>query len=60
MCQSKENSATESLLNSIVSDSEDYGLFAYNLNSALPTSSKLVLHILHLQELRLMIGQVKI
>lgn len=41
MCQSKENSATESLLNSIVSDSEDYGLFAYNLNSALPTRSKI-------------------
>lgn len=37
----KKNSATESLLNSIVSDSEDYGLFAYNLNSALPTSSKI-------------------
>ena len=37
----KKNSATESLLNSIVSDSEDYGLFAYNLNSALPTRSKI-------------------
>ena len=37
----KKNSATESLLNSIVLDSEDYGLFAYKLNSALPTSSKI-------------------
>lgn len=37
----KKNSATESLLNSIVSDSEDYGLFAYNLYPALPTSSKI-------------------
>lgn len=37
----KKNSATESLLKSIVSDSEDYGLFTYNLNSALPTRSKI-------------------
>ena len=37
----KKNSATESLLNSRVSGSEDYGLFAYNLNPALPTSSKI-------------------
>ena len=37
----KKNSATESLLNSKVSGSEDYGLFAYNLNPALPTSSKI-------------------
>lgn len=37
----KKNSDTESLLNSIVSDSEDYGLFAYNLYPALPTSSKI-------------------
>lgn len=37
----KKNSATESLLNSIVSDSEDYGLFAYNLYPALPTSSNI-------------------
>lgn len=37
----KKKSATESLLNSIVSDSEDYGLFAYNLYPALPTSSKI-------------------
>ena len=36
----KKNSAA-SLLNSIVSDSEDYGLFAYNLNPELPTSSKI-------------------
>lgn len=37
----KKNSATESLLKSIVSGSEDYGLFAYNLYPALPTSSKI-------------------
>lgn len=37
----KKNSTTESLLNSRVSGSEDYGLFAYNLNPALPTSSKI-------------------
>ena len=37
----KKKSATESLLKSIVSDSEDYGLFTYNLNSALPTRSKI-------------------
>lgn len=37
----KKKSATESLLNSIVSDSKDYGLFAYNLYPALPTSSKI-------------------
>lgn len=37
----KKNSAKESLLNSIVSDSVDYGLFAYNLYPALPTSSNI-------------------
>lgn len=37
----KKNSATESLLKSIVSGSEDYGLFAYNLYPALPTSSNI-------------------
>lgn len=37
----KKNSDTESLLNSIVSDGEDYGLFAYNLYPALPTSSNI-------------------
>ncbi len=36
----KKNSAA-SLLNSIVSDGEDYGLFAYNLYPALPTSSNI-------------------
>lgn len=48
------------LLHNIKSGSEDYGLFAYNLYPAFPTSSKLVLHILHLQELHLMNGLVKI
>ena len=37
----KKNSATESLLNSRVLGSEDYGLFAYNLYPAFPTSSKI-------------------
>lgn len=37
----KKNSATESLLNSIVSDGKNYGLFAYNLYPALPTSSNI-------------------
>lgn len=32
---------TGTLLHNIKSGSEDYGLFAYNLNSALPTSSKI-------------------